>query len=87
MIPGVTELSQVFNVLVGLDVVEDCIDLGNAANYAMAYAPDKIRMQESGVYEEEEMIDEEAEIIFICDHGVQAWFDKMDAILLGELDE
>lgn len=87
MIPGVTELSCLFDVLVDLEVVDDGIDIGNAANYAIAYSGGELRIEESGEFVEEVPTGEEADIIYICEHGVMAWMNRFDSILLGEEDE
>ena len=87
MIPGVSELIKLFGLLVGLDIVEDEIDIGNAANYSIAYSPDEVRIPISGEYVEEEPTEEEAEIMFILDYGFEAWEEKMESILLGDQDD
>jgi len=84
MVPGVGELSGLFIVLEHLEVVDDGIDIGNAANYAIAYSPDEVRINLSGEYVEEEATDEEADIMFMCEHVVEAWMNQMDDILLEE---
>ncbi len=87
MIEGASDVTRMFNMLKRLGVVKDDVDITQAATYAISYKGQDMRIPLSGEYVEEEANDEEVEIIFICEHGVDAWLEKMDNILLGDEDE
>ena len=83
MIPGINEVVGMFDVLRELSIVQHSVGVPSAATYAIVYGSDKVRIEESIGYEELIMSDEEADIIFICDNGVQAWLDRIEDTLLG----
>ena len=87
MIPGAIEITQIFNVLVDLEIIEKGLDIGNAANYAIAYSPKKVNMPESSGTESlvEEMTEEEMKIMSMCDKSYENWY--TEKVLLEDTEE
>jgi hypothetical protein len=94
MIPGVSDLCNVFKVLVKLDVVEEEVDLGSAANYCMAFSPDEIRIKVSeGEGDDfDELCEEELKMMSFYNKGYDRWYDEkltniVSNMLLGDEDD
>lgn len=87
MIEGASDITRVMDLLRKLGVADVEMDVTAGATYAIAYKGQDMKIEVSGEYVEEVPTQEEAEIMFICDHGVEAWMNRMDDILLGDGDE
>lgn len=59
-------------------------EVGFFVDYTVRYGGRNVLAWNSNVEDEElEPTDEEADIIYICDNGVDAWLKKIDDTLLG----
>ena len=92
MIDGIQTASNLFSMLGDLALMGDRnYDIDAIPNYTVKYGANSVMWHQG----QEQLIDdefgsptdEEADIIFICEHGVDAWIDKIDSMLLGDEDE
>lgn len=91
MIIGYSELMNMMGTLEQLGFGEVPAFGEEAANYIVHYSGVKSVMWDSTDTRIDDEYgnptDEEADIMFICEHGVDAWLDKMNDIILGEDEE